>query len=60
MKETRRNNIENYVVKNIYKELIIKKMKAGKDITIYRKRLEQLHGKKWEKIIKKIVKTPTT
>ena len=56
MKKKRRDNIDNYVVKNVYKEVIIKKMKAGRDTKSLRKRLEQIHGKKWEKIILESVK----
>ena len=51
MRKNRSNNIDNYVVKNVYKEVIIRKMKAGRDTTMLRKRLEKIHGKKWEKII---------
>ena len=33
------------------KEIIIRKMRARKNTTGLRKRLEKIHGKKWEKII---------
>ncbi len=56
MQKKRRDNIDNYVVKNVYKEIIIKKMQEGKDTKILRKRLEQIHGKKWQKIILESVK----
>ena len=57
MKKKRRDNIDNYVVKNVYKEIIIRKMKAGQDTTILRKRLEKIHGQKWEKIILESLKS---
>tara|TARA_B100000470_G_C19640052_1_gene323844 strand:+ start:192 stop:368 length:177 start_codon:yes stop_codon:yes gene_type:complete len=56
MKKKRRDNIDNYVVKNVYKEVIIRKMRAGQDTVILRERLEKIHGKKWEKIILESVK----
>jgi hypothetical protein len=57
MGKNRSNNIDNYVVRNVYKEIIVRKEKAGKDTTVLRKRLEKLHGKKWKNIILKSVKT---
>ena len=47
----RKKNIENYVVKSIYKELIIQKERKLQDATVLRKRLNQIHGKKWKKKI---------
>ena len=52
----RKNNIHNYIVKNIYKELIIEREKKRQDATVLRKRLNQIHGKKWKKKISDSVK----
>ena len=38
----RKKNIENYIVKNIYKELIIERERKLKDATILRKRLNEI------------------
>ena len=51
MKTNRRNDVDNYVVKDVYKEIIIRRMRARKSTARLRKRLEKIHGKKWEKII---------
>jgi len=47
-----------YMIKSVYKDLIIKKEKAGQDTSLLRSRLERIHGAKWIKILEESITGP--